>query len=92
MISREYRDIISRIAWNVIRRQFPGLKKEELKIAAREIAINIHARMYGANVDGVDSPIWRERQCGDKAMKPAPNQPNVDASELLKRNERKLDD
>ena len=84
MISAEYRLLISRMAYNVLKKQFPGLKKTELQQACRQLAINIHARMYGANVDNVDSPIWRDRQCGDKSLDAPPNLPTVDASELLK--------
>lgn len=84
MHSREYRLIIARISRNLLKKHFPGLKPKELQIACTELGVHIHARMYGANVDGVDSPIWRERQCGDYAGQSPPNDPNVDASELLK--------
>lgn len=60
MKSGEYRTIIRKIVRNALKRNFPGLKNtnavEEL------IAKNIHARMYGANVDGVDSPLWRDTE------------------------------
>ena len=46
----------------------------ELKLLSAEIARTVHARMYGANVDGVDSPIWNN---GEKT-------PLIEASELLK--------
>lgn len=91
MKSVEYRQIISTITRNVIKKRFPGLKKEALTAACTEIAKGVHARMYGANVDGVDSPIWRN--CGQSETNPngsrnrfdaPPNLPNVDASELLK--------
>lgn len=84
MKSRDYRILISRMAQNILRKRFPGINKKQLELACVELSVNIHARMYGANIDGVDSPIWRERQCGDHALQPPPNQPNVDASELLK--------
>lgn len=51
---------------------FPGLRQVELNHCARYIARNIHARFYGANVDGVESPLWRK------------DEPEVEASELLK--------
>jgi hypothetical protein len=53
-----------------------------LKEVAQSIAINVHARMYGANVDGVDSPIWTSA-CGNNRMNDPRVKPNVDAKELL---------
>jgi hypothetical protein len=82
--------IVSRIVRNVLRKEFPGLKRTD--VAVTKIAVAIHARMYGAHVDGVDSPIWRDTvqsktnpngSCS-KYNAP-PNQPKVDASELLKK-------
>lgn len=79
MHSKEYRDILSKLVQNTIRKHFPGLKKDVLAQAGREAAVNIHARMYGANVDNVDSPIWRN------CPRDWPwEQPNIDAGELLK--------
>lgn len=72
MKSEEYRDAIRRIVKNAIRKQFPGLKQTETNTLARYIARNIHARFYGANVDGVESPLWREVE------------PDVEATEILK--------
>lgn len=43
-----------------MKRKFPGLKKSQLDELALEAARAVHARMYGANVDGVESPIWRD--------------------------------
>jgi len=80
MISREYRVIIARIVFNVMKRDFPGLNKTRLKEMAAEIARNVHARMYGANVDGVDSPIWQDKNHN-------PPCPQVDATELLNEKE-----
>ena len=79
MNSQEYRGLISRIVRVTMKKHFPLLAKNGSKIvlesAAKEVAVNIHARMYGANVDGVASPIWRSD--GDQY-------PRVDASEMLK--------
>lgn len=91
MKSVEYRSIIGAIVRNSIKKRFPGLRQKELSEVSVVIARAIHARMYGANVDGVDSPIWRDvcvsetnpNGSGDKYAAP-PNLPNVDASELLK--------
>lgn len=83
MTSKEYRGILSKLVQNTIRKHFPGLKKDVLAQAGREAAVNIHARMYGANVDNVDSPIWRENFEGWPLVEKN-SQPNVDASELLK--------
>lgn len=77
MKSTEYRSIIATIIKNISKRNFPGLKEKQLKEMASEAAKAIHARMYGANVDNVDSPIWRDYH-GEH------NHPNVEASELLK--------
>lgn len=75
MKSQEYREIIRRIVRSAVREVLPELKrgKEDL---ADIVAKNVHARMYGANVDGVDSPLW-QIDGGAKG-------PTVDAAELLK--------
>lgn len=64
----------------LIKMHFPGLKamgisEAQIQECARQVAINVHARMYGANVDGVASPIWSTAN---------ETKPNVDATELLK--------
>ena len=82
MNSRDYRAIITRISFNLMKKRFPGLDKKHLTEVANQIAVNVHARMYGANVDGVDSPIWAlEYTDRNNDMR---NKPNVDATELLK--------
>lgn len=60
MKSAEYRQIIRSITRSVLRRKVPGLKNGVRIEIEVEIAKNIHARMYGANVDGVESPLWRD--------------------------------
>lgn len=60
MKSSEYRMIIRTISRNIIRKNFPGLKRKTLDDTVSEIAIAIHARLYGASVDNVASPIWRD--------------------------------
>jgi len=45
---------------NAVRKKFPGLKPIQVNEVATELAVAIHARFYGANVDGVESPIWRD--------------------------------
>lgn len=60
MKSIEYRSIIKTIILNLMKRKFPGLKKSQLDELAIEVAKAVHARMYGANVDGIESPIWRD--------------------------------
>ena len=80
MNSKAYRVIISTISYRLIKKQFPGLEKTRLRAIAVEIARNIHARMYGANVDGVDSPIWADQShCKPRPLK--------DAAQLLKESE-----
>jgi hypothetical protein len=76
MRASEYRQIVAIIARRAIKSGFPGLKHpKEIEKVSMDIARNIHARMYGANVDGVGSPLWRNEN--DK-------QPDVDATEILK--------
>lgn len=72
MKSEDYRDEIRKMVKNGMRTQFPGLGQSRLNEAARYIAKNIHARFYGANVDGVESPLWRSHE------------PVIEASMLLK--------
>lgn len=77
MKSSEYRTIVATIIKNIAKKRLPGIKQEHIKEIAIEASRAIHARMYGANVDGVDSPIWREYH-GEH------NLPTVEASELIK--------
>jgi len=82
MNSREYRAIIARISRVLIKRHFPEFRRNEneLMLFSSELARNVHARMYGANVDGVDSPIWQDvDRINDNRAKPC-----IEASELLK--------
>ena len=77
MNSKEYKSNIRNIVINVLRKKVPGLKRKEAEEASKEIATAIHARFYGANVDGVGSPIWRRY---DEGM------PTKTAEELLSDN------
>lgn len=76
MKSTEYRTIITTIIKNISKKRLPGVKEKHLKEIASEAAKVIHARMYGANVDNVDSPIWRDYH-GEH------NLPNVEAQHIL---------
>lgn len=60
MLSKDYRSGIKTIILNLMKRKFPGLNKAQLNDLAMEAAIAVHARFYGAQVDGVASPIWRD--------------------------------
>lgn len=60
MQSRDYRASIKIIILNLMRRKFPGLNKAQLDALSKEAAIAVHAKFYGAQVDGVASPIWRD--------------------------------
>lgn len=71
MLAGEYRDILRKIVVNVLNKRFPGLNRKARDEAANLIAINIHARMYGANVNGVESALWRKEE------------PTVTAKEIL---------
>ena len=77
MKSYEYREIIRVITKKALKKRFPQLKNLQLNEVANTVAMNIHARMYGANVDGVDSPLWRK------------DEPSIEAKELL--NEENVD-
>jgi hypothetical protein len=76
MKSNTYREIIRTIVKSALSKRAPGFNKAAKEELANIIAVNIYARMYGANVDGVDSPLWR--RSGDFVS------PNVDAFEILK--------
>jgi hypothetical protein len=77
MDNRTYRKQIANIIQNVLRVRVPGLKSRARIDAANEAATAVHARMYGANVDGVGSPLWRDMEdSADQA------QPNIEAAEL----------
>lgn len=82
MNSRDYKAIITRMSFNLLKKRFPGLEKKHLDEVSREIAVNVHARMYGANVDGVDSPIWTAAQGFDR-ITDCRVKPTIDAKELL---------
>ena len=71
MKSQEYREIIRVISNRILKRNFPRLDKLGRIRAAKEISILVHARMYGANVDGVESPLWRT------------DEPPIEAKELI---------
>jgi hypothetical protein len=71
MKSWEYREIIRVIVKKALKKRYPELKIKPLNCVANTIAIAIHARMYGANVDGVESPLWRQ------------DEPPIEAKELL---------
>lgn len=75
MTSKAYRILVARIIRNIIKKEFPGIKQQPLIMASAMAATSIHARMYGANVDNVASPIWRGE--GDRL-------PEIDAEQLLK--------
>lgn len=71
-----YRERIRGIAKAVLQKRFPGLKKKEVEEAVSTIAVGVHAALYGANVDGVESPIWRQIYAPER-------QPDVDASKII---------
>lgn len=75
MNATEYKEIIRTIVKSAIKKQVPSLKGRVKEDLTDLIAKNIHARMYGANVDDVDSPLWQNENSV---------QPNIDAKELLK--------
>jgi len=71
MRSEEYRNFIRIITKKALHKRFPQLEQRHLNEVAVTIAKAIHARFYGANVDGVESPIWRKEE------------PTIEAKELL---------
>lgn len=80
MNSQDYRALISKIVRNTMKKKFPGLKGLVLVDASVEIAKAVHARMYGADVDGVGSPIWRDHSSTAECNT---GQPFKTAQELL---------
>ena len=76
MRSGEYRDIIRKITKTVLNKKLPGVPPRVKEEIANIIAVAVHARMYGANVDGVDSPLWR--------ISGEYTEPNIDAATLMK--------
>lgn len=83
MNSKDYRRIICTISKNAISKNFPGLKAKVLDDTIKLIAKNVHARMYGANVDGVDSPIWSIENNGTDRINDPRVKPKIDAKDLL---------
>lgn len=81
MKSSEYRSNIRNIVRKAVTRKFPGLKPLHVKELATEISVAIHARFYGADVDGVASPIWRNDPNYANMFKD--KQPTKTAQELL---------
>lgn len=80
MKSSEYRQNIRVMVKNVLRKKVSGVPRKIMEEVASEIAISVHARFYGANVDGVGSPIWRDHPNTSELDKV---QPVKDAQELL---------
>jgi hypothetical protein len=83
MQSREYRAIIRTITKNSLRKHVKGLKRNIGETVAIEIAAAIHARMYGASVDNVASPIWRDHPFYGHEEGFTDTQPNKTAQEIL---------
>lgn len=81
MLSRDYRVIISKISRTILKKKFPGLNKIVLNEATVEIAKVVHARFYGATVDNVASPIWRDHDTFKKDI--GDMQPTKTAQEIL---------
>lgn len=83
MQSREYRAIIRTIVKNSLRKNVKGLKRNIAEAVAVEIALNVHARMYGASVDNVASPIWRDHPNYGHDEGFTDTQPTITAQEIL---------
>lgn len=81
MQGREYRGNVRGIVRNVIRKKAPGIKRSVLDEIATEISAAVHARFYGASVDNVASPIWRDDPNYARAF--ADNKPTKDAQQIL---------
>ena len=58
MKSSDYRRVVEALANSVIRKKLPGIKVQVRKEIVKQIAVAVHARMYGADVDGVTSPLY----------------------------------
>lgn len=83
MKSSEYRRIIRTIIKNSLRKNVKGLKKNIAEYVAVEIAIAVHARLYGASVDDVASPIWRDHPNYSHEEGFTDAQPTKTAQEIL---------
>lgn len=81
MKSADYRIIVSRITRNAVKKHLPAAKAVQIKAIGSEVAKAVHARMYGASVDKVASPIWRDHDCFKKDI--GDMQPTKTAQELL---------
>lgn len=58
MKSQEYRNTVARLARTQIKKALPGLKPFQVASLAKQIGIFVHARLYGADVDDVASPLY----------------------------------
>lgn len=81
MRSQEYKSILATIIRNTLKKEFSCLHNKILLEASFKAAKAIHARMYGANVDGVETPIWRDHPFKDANFTDA--QPTKTAQEIL---------
>lgn len=55
-----YRAKIKKLILVAINTKLPGLKQADKKVISELAAKLIHAKLYGAEVDNVQSPIWRD--------------------------------
>lgn len=60
MQGKVYRAKVKKIILVAMNTKLPGLKQADKKVISELAAKLIHAKLYGAEVDNVQSPIWRD--------------------------------
>lgn len=60
MKSSEYRELVRKVCRAAIRTNVPRLQPGVKKKLIDDIAAMVHAKLYGAEVDGVVSPAFRD--------------------------------
>jgi hypothetical protein len=83
MRGSEYRERIRKIVRGATRQALPGAKPATIKELSDLIARNVHANLYGACVDDVASPLWRETSNGSVDPDYRDKQPNRTARDIL---------
>lgn len=71
MTSKQYKMLVAGIVRGAMRKFYPGIKQSKPKHGTEPgpgneigsfVARAIHARMYGANVEGADSPLYHNER------------------------------
>lgn len=78
MKSQDYRNAVESIARGQLVKALPGLKRAQITTISKQIAIFTHARLYGADVENVASPLYR-----DMYPDRFPQEPSTDIAERV---------